>query len=67
MATAHVYVRVQVNDITDTQANAIVENTRLLQDAVEAAGGEWKGGCSVVLDAVAPEPTPEPEPEAPAA
>jgi len=53
MATAHVYARVQVTG-TNEQVQAIVDAAQKLQDAVEAAGADWRGSTSAELDPVEP-------------
>jgi len=51
MATAHVYARVQVSGTND-QVQAIVDAAQKLQDAVEAAGADWRGTATADLDPV---------------
>jgi hypothetical protein len=58
MATAHVYVRVQVCGSND-QITRVADIAQALQASVESFG-EWKGSLSVDLD---PEPDPVVEPE----
>lgn len=59
MAKVHVHVRLQVNG-SNEQVEAIAAAAVALQAAVEAAGGEWKGGAAAVeLDGVESEAAPD--------
>jgi hypothetical protein len=60
MATAHIYLRDQVQG-TNEQIQAIEKTLTDLQAAVEKTGAGWRGSVSVELDP-ATEPVP-PEPE----
>lgn len=51
MAQAHIYVRQQVCG-SDLQVAAIVDAVNGLKDAVEAAGGEWRGDVKFDFDGV---------------
>jgi len=55
MAKAHVYARMQVTGTND-QVQAIVNAAQQLQQAVEAAGGVWRGSATAELDPVEPPP-----------
>lgn len=54
MATAHVYVRVQVTGTND-QVGRIQAFVDALETTVKEAGGEWRGQANVDFD---PEPDP---------
>jgi hypothetical protein len=64
MATAHVYVRVQVTGTND-QVGRIQAFVDAIETTVEEAGGEWRGQANVDFDPE-PEPVVEDAPTSPA-